>query len=132
MSETRLGDYCFLDPRVVLVPPEHLTDAGLAPAFAAALRDRAGWTEATIALFDTAWTRYWERSAALARRTRAWPAPRRRHVAVVTQPDAVRPYVQLLNPTAWLVYAVDVVVPNPAGKLRPGMPVQVTLPGTER
>lgn len=31
-----------------------------------------------------------------------------------------------------LVYAVDVVVPNPGAKLRPGMPVQVTLPGTER
>jgi HlyD family secretion protein len=31
-----------------------------------------------------------------------------------------------------LVYAIEVRVPNPAGRLRPGMPVQVTLPGTER
>jgi HlyD family secretion protein len=31
-----------------------------------------------------------------------------------------------------LVYPVEVLVPNPDLKLRPGMPVQVTLPGTER
>lgn len=31
-----------------------------------------------------------------------------------------------------LVYPVEVTVPNADGKLRPGMPVQVTLPGTER
>lgn len=31
-----------------------------------------------------------------------------------------------------LVYPVEVAIPNPDGRLRPGMPVQVTLPGTER
>jgi HlyD family secretion protein len=31
-----------------------------------------------------------------------------------------------------LVYPVEVLVPNPEGMLRPGMPVQVLLPGTER
>lgn len=31
-----------------------------------------------------------------------------------------------------LVYPVEVWIPNPEGKLRPGMPVQVTLPGTGR
>ncbi len=31
-----------------------------------------------------------------------------------------------------LVYPVEVVLENPDGKLRAGMPVQVTLPGTER
>jgi HlyD family secretion protein len=31
-----------------------------------------------------------------------------------------------------LVYPVEIVLANPAGKLRAGMPVQVTLPGTER
>jgi HlyD family secretion protein len=31
-----------------------------------------------------------------------------------------------------LVYPVEVRVANPEGKLRPGMPVQVTLPGTGR
>ena len=28
-----------------------------------------------------------------------------------------------------LVYPVEVTIPNPDGRLRPGMPVQVTLPG---
>jgi HlyD family secretion protein len=31
-----------------------------------------------------------------------------------------------------LVYPVEVALGNSAGKLRPGMPVQVSLPGTER
>jgi len=31
-----------------------------------------------------------------------------------------------------LVYAVEVKVPNPEGLLRPGMPVEITVPGTER
>lgn len=31
-----------------------------------------------------------------------------------------------------LVYPVEVVIPNADGRLRPGMPVQVTLPGTGR
>jgi HlyD family secretion protein len=30
-----------------------------------------------------------------------------------------------------LVYAVDVRIPNPEGRLRAGMPVEVTIPGTE-
>src|SRR5262249_4320556 len=53
-------------------------------------------------------TRYWERSASLARRTAGWPPPRLRHVAVVTEPLDVRPYVSLLNTSAWLLYASDV------------------------
>lgn len=31
-----------------------------------------------------------------------------------------------------LVYAVEVRIPNPKGTLRPGMPVEITLPGTRR
>jgi len=31
-----------------------------------------------------------------------------------------------------LVFAIEVSIPNPGHGLRPGMPVQVTLPGTER
>jgi HlyD family secretion protein len=31
-----------------------------------------------------------------------------------------------------LVYAVEVRIPNPDGALRPGMPVEITIPGTER
>ena len=107
MGEGALAGYYLLDPRVVLVPVEHLTDAGLTPDFAALATSRAGWTDAHVALFNAGWRRYWTRSADLARRTPTWPMPRRRHVAVVTQADTVRPYVQLLNTSAWLVYATD-------------------------
>ena len=108
MRDTALAEFYLLDPRVVLVPVEHLTDDGLTPELAALVTARAGWTAEHVALFDAGWSLYWSRGTDLARRTRTWPAPRRRHVAVVTQPDAVRPYVQLLNTSAWLVYAADV------------------------
>jgi hypothetical protein len=75
--------------------------------FAAFARERAGWGAQRIALFDTAFARYWERGADLARRTRTWPAPRRRHVAVVDDAASVRPYVQLLNTSAWMLYGGD-------------------------
>ncbi len=108
MGDPALADYYFLDPRVVLVPIEHLTDDGLTADFAALVIARAGWTPEHVALFDAGWTRYWRRSTDLARRTRTWPAPRRRHVAVVTRADAVRPYVQLLNTSAWLLHDADI------------------------
>jgi hypothetical protein len=74
---------------------------------AALLAARRGWTSAQIALFDAGFSLYWTRSAALARRTATWPAPRLRHVAVVADDTAVRPYSQLLNTSAWLLYASD-------------------------
>ncbi len=102
-----LDEYYFADPRVVLVPIEHLGSTGMTPEFAALAGARAGWSAATIALFDAGFTRYWERAASLARRTATWPPPRRRHVAVVGDPRAVIPWVQLLNTSAWLIYASD-------------------------
>jgi hypothetical protein len=74
---------------------------------AALLAARRGWSAAQIALFDAGFSLYWTRSAALARRTATWPAPRLRHVAVVADGTAVRPYAQLLNTSAWLLYASD-------------------------
>jgi hypothetical protein len=103
----QLDDYYFIDPRVILIPIEHLTPDGVPRAFAAVLHARAGWAGDRITLFNRAFTLYWQRSVALAGRTGTWPPPRLRHVAVVTQPDAVRPYVQLLNTSAWLLYASD-------------------------
>jgi hypothetical protein len=102
-----LGDYYLCDPRVVLLPIEHLTPAGLRPAFAAFLGARAGWDAGRIALFDAAFALYWSRSTALAGRTRTWPAPRLRHVAVVAESPAVRPYAQMLNTSAWTLWASD-------------------------
>ncbi len=104
-----LDEYYFGDPRLVLVPIEHLGTTGMSREFAALVAARAGWSPATVALFDAGFARYWERSASLARRTATWPPPRRRHVAVVVgQPYDVRPWVQLLNTSAWLVYASDI------------------------
>ena len=76
-------------------------------SFAALVRERRGWDEARVALFDVGFARYWERSAGLARRTQTWAPPRLRHVAVVGEPFSVRPFVQLLNTSAWLIYDCD-------------------------
>jgi len=102
-----LDEYYFSDPRVVLVPIEHLSATGMSREFAALAAKRAGWSAATVALFDTGFARYWERAASLARRTTTWPPPRRRHVVVVREPRDVIPWVQLLNTSAWLVYGSD-------------------------
>jgi hypothetical protein len=75
--------------------------------FAALLAGRRGWRPARVALFDAGFSLYWTRSAALARRTATWPSPRLRHVAVVADATAVRPYSQLLNTSAWTLYASD-------------------------
>jgi hypothetical protein len=77
-------------------------------AFAVQVAARRGWTPAQVALFDAGFALYWTRSADLARRAAGWMAPRRRHVAVVTAPDAVRPWAQLLNTSAWTLDAADV------------------------
>lgn len=76
--------------------------------FARRLAARGGWSGSQTALFDNGFARYWARSADLARRTADWPPPRRRHVAVVGAPLAVRPYVSLLNTSTWLLYLADV------------------------
>ena len=90
----------------MLVPIEHLGPDGLSGAFAAAVAAH-GWSADRIALFDTAFARYWQRSADLAGRVRGWPAPRLRHVAVIAEPLAVHPYAALLNTSAWTLYAGD-------------------------
>jgi hypothetical protein len=103
----QLDDYYFHDSRLVLVPIEHLGSAGMSPDFAACATARAGWEPSRIALFNAAFALYWSRSARLTAQLSSWPAPRLRHVAVVTKPETVRPYVQLLNTSAWLLYLTD-------------------------
>jgi hypothetical protein len=102
-----LADYYFEDARLILIPVEQLTPAGLRPEFAALLRERCAWDDARSALFDTAFTLYWTRTTALAAHSCHWAPPRLRHVAVLRTPLAVRPYVQLLNTSAWLLYESD-------------------------
>lgn len=102
-----LADYYFADPRIFLIPIEHLGPAGMSAEFAAELRARGIWSDERVAFFDRSFRLYWERSSELARRTRTWMPPRIRHVAVVLRESGVRPYAQLLNTSAWTVYACD-------------------------
>lgn len=76
--------------------------------FARLVAARRGWSAARIALFDRAFALYFARGSELARRSARWPPPRLRHVALVGEPLAVRPYVQLLNTSAWTLYESDV------------------------
>lgn len=102
-----LGDYSLHDSRVVLVPIEQLTPEGLRDEMRAFLAERCDWEPARIELLARGFALYWLRSAALAARTRTWPAPRLRHIAVVAEADDVRPYAQMLNTSAWTLYSSD-------------------------
>jgi hypothetical protein len=76
--------------------------------FRAFAQTRAGWSAERLDLVDAGFALYWSRGVALARRA-PWVPPRRRHLAVVVgDPLAVRPYTQLLNTSAWLLYEADV------------------------
>jgi hypothetical protein len=102
-----LDDFYFADPRVTLIPVEHLCPAGIDASFAATLRTRCGWSDARLALFDAGFATYWERLSALAQRGRDLSPPRLRNVAVVGEPDAVRPFASLLNTSTWTLHACD-------------------------
>lgn len=102
-----LDDFYFADPRVTLIPVEHLTPDGIDATFAATLRERCGWSDAQLELFDAGFATYWERLAALARRGRDLSPPRLRNVAVITDPDTVRPFASLLNTSTWTLHACD-------------------------
>lgn len=101
-----LADYYLGDPRLVLVPIEHLGRRGMSAEFAALVQARRGWTPARLELFDAAFTLYWERTRLLAH-AGAWAPPRLRNVAVIADPLSVRPYVQLLNTSTWSLYECD-------------------------
>jgi len=91
----------------VLVPLEHAGASGTTDAFAAMLVERAGFAPAQRALLDAGLGLYWSRGADLARRTSDWLPPRRRHVAVLADATCARPFAQLLNTSAWTLYASD-------------------------
>jgi hypothetical protein len=102
-----LDAFYFLDPRVSLVPIEHLGPDGIDAEFAERLAARPGWSAARVALLDDGFALYWERQTSLARRTGDLLPPRLRNVAVVHAADAVRPYASLLNTSTWTLYACD-------------------------
>lgn len=102
-----LEEFYFLDPRLVLIPIEHLSPRGvsaeMADLLAARRRDGAG----LAALIDEAMPRYWSRSQALAERSARWSPPRLRNIAVVDAATAIPPYVQLLNTSTWTLFDCD-------------------------
>jgi len=102
-----LDDFYFTDPRLTLIPIEHLSPDGIAPGFAATLRDRRGWLEERIELLDESFRLYWQRLAALARRGRDLSPPRLRNIGVVGDGSAVRPYASILNTSTWTLYESD-------------------------
>jgi len=64
----------------------------------------------------------------------AWPDERfeGKVTSVAARAEFTPRNIQTRTDRDRLVYPVEVTLANPARKLRPGMPVQVTLPGTER
>lgn len=102
-----LDDFYFADPRVVLVPIEHLTPEGVTASFASTLRARCGFAPAGIALLDEGIRLYWTRVRALARRASFLRPPRLKNVGVVRDAAAVRPYAPMLNQSTWTVYETD-------------------------
>lgn len=99
-----LVSFYFADPRAVLVPIEHLSPRGMSAAFADALAARRADAEGIRRFVDAALPRYWERCERLASRSRAWPHPRIRNIAIVDPSTAIPPYVQLLNTSTWTLF----------------------------
>jgi len=64
----------------------------------------------------------------------AWPGERFEGVVttVAAKAEFTPRNIQTRSDRDRLVYPIEVTLPNPERKLRPGMPVQVILPGTER
>lgn len=104
---SKLEDYYLHDRRLILIPIEALSPTGMSQSFAQTLRQRCGWDDERVELFNAAFRRYWERTTSLAARTLTWMPPRLRHVALVRDPMSVRPYVQLLNTSSWMLYEQD-------------------------
>ena len=102
-----LDDFYFADPRLVLIPVEHLSPDGVDPDFAASLRALRGWPASWTDLLDEGFALYWQRLAALARRGRDLNPPRLRNVGLVTAPDEVRPFASILNTSTWTLYECD-------------------------
>lgn len=102
-----LDDFWFLDPRVSLVPIEHLGPDGVLPEFGRRLAARPGWSTERVALLDAGFALFWSRLDDLARRSGDLDPPRLRNVAVVHDGTTVRPWASLLNTSTWTLHACD-------------------------
>lgn len=102
-----LDAFWFVDPRVSLVPIEHLGPDGVLPEFGRLLAARPGWSPERVALLDAGFALFWSRLDDLARRTGDLDPPRLRNVAVVHDATTVRPWASLLNTSTWTLHACD-------------------------
>jgi hypothetical protein len=103
-----LREFYFADPRMFVVPIEHLSAAGIDANFAAALAAARGVSPRWIELFDAAFATYWRRVGELAARAPAsWFPPRLAHVCIVTDSAMTRPYYQPFARSSWLLHAED-------------------------
>lgn len=98
---------CRSQPGFTLLPLEHLAPQGCDAALATWLRDECKWSQAQLDLVSAGLALYWERATELAEQTPTWPSPRIRNLGVVTQPELLRPFAQVLNTSTWTLYATD-------------------------
>jgi hypothetical protein len=106
-----LDELYFGDPRVVLVPIEHLSPTGLSDEMTEALRKRSQHHCQIAEMVTAAFPLYWARTSRLSSRLRSWAPPRLRNIAIVDSSTAIPPYVQLLNTSTWTLFDCDC---NPA------------------
>lgn len=102
-----LDELYFGDPRVVLLPIEHLSPAGLSEEMTATLRERSLRHREIADMVTAAFPLYWARVSELSSRLRSWAPPRLRNIAIVASSTAIPPYVQLLNTSAWTLFDCD-------------------------
>jgi hypothetical protein len=107
-SEDWGAELWFAYPEVFLIPVEHQSSDGMHPAFAHALRERRGVSEAWLELFDQALTSYFERVAALTTAApRYWRAPRLANLCIVQDANRTRPYCTPFSKSSLVLYASD-------------------------
>lgn len=101
------GELYFDDPRLDLIPTEHLAADGVDADFLERLLRRPGWTRPAIDLLERSIELYWDRYERIASDVGYLAAPRLRNLGVVRDASTVRPYAQILNESTCTLYLED-------------------------
>ena len=109
------GEFYFQDNRGDLVPSEHLAVDGIDGHFAARLAEQPGWTREHVSLLEKALVLYVDRYETLAARFSFLSPPRLKTLAVISQPDSIRPFARILNESCSTLYLSDIdpAISNP-------------------
>ena len=103
-----LVDYCCSQEGLFVIPIEVLSVSGIDPAFGNALEERGCVDAAWVTRFNRAWSDYCTRARTLSVRDPGmWLPPRPQHIAIVTEPENMRPYFQPFHQNSWLLYLQD-------------------------